>query len=121
MKVTRGALLVALGTLAIPLAGCSPFPQGLAGDPLPPVVDLPSVPDGSHVDYVGEYEGASYYVVEAGESTRCIVHYSSDENWSAGCGHSIRITNSGTTVAWFEGGAPTENWSELGGGLWIKS
>ncbi|MFC0678190.1 hypothetical protein ACFFGH_10095 [Lysobacter korlensis] len=119
MKViVRG---VVLGSLALVMTGCSPFPQGLAGDPLPPAVDLPSLPEGARVDYVTELDGVDYYVVEGSESSRCIVHYASETDWSAGCGPSIRMTNRGTTVAWFEDGAPTDDWSELGGGLWITT
>ncbi len=119
-KTIRGVF--GLSLIAVSLAGCSPFPPDLVGDPLPSVVDLPWLPKGAHVDYVTEVGGASYYLVDEGEPTMCIVHYASDDDWTAGCGGpSIRMTNSGRTVAWFEDGAPAGGWSELGGGLWIKS
>ncbi len=119
-KTVRAMCLLAAATA--PLTGCSPFPAELVGDPLPPVVDLPSLPDGAHVDYVTEVEGSSYYLVDEGEPSMCIVHYASDEDWTAGCGGpSIRMSNGGRTVAWFQDGAPDDEWSELGGGLWMKS
>jgi hypothetical protein len=119
MKVIRIAALIVAMTLAV--AGCSVFPPDFVGDPLPEAVELPSVPEGAHVELAAETDEATFFIVNEGQPTMCIVEYRSDRDWHAGCGGpSLTMGGRGQTIAWFEHEAPTDEWSQLGGGLWVK-
>jgi hypothetical protein len=119
MKGIRGVVLIAVAALG--LTGCSVFPPDFVGDELPPAVELPSVPKGGNVERAAETADATYFIVDEGEPTMCIVEYVSEQDWHAGCGGpAITMGGRGRTIAWFDDTAPTGEWSELGGGLWVK-